>query len=168
MLLSLSALICGQMLLDLRFSLRLRESPQPFDIFTSVYLNSLVVNHHQETIPAEQRTARPALLEGVPRTPQFPLHNRRPECRFYAELKPAFPEERRYVDDIVFLVRTEVELYTLALHLRPQVPPGSLRRLSGPRGQSHRAAGASACQPCTPRRTIAISNKRNPLTRNRF
>ena len=62
-----------------------------------------------------------------------PLHNRRPEClpcedadaydaleaRFYADLKPAFPEERCYVNEIVFLVwslqrldRTEVELYT--------------------------------------------------------
>jgi hypothetical protein len=62
-----------------------------------------------------------------------PLHNRRPEClpcedaaaydalqaQWYADLKPAFPEECSYVDDIVFLVwslsrldRTEVELYT--------------------------------------------------------
>ncbi|MCU1238649.1 MAG: hypothetical protein JWP63_6616 [Candidatus Solibacter sp.] len=60
-------------------------------------------------------------------------HGRRPEClptedakrydaveaEFYESLKPAFPEERCYVDDIVYCIwmlrrldRTQVELYT--------------------------------------------------------
>jgi hypothetical protein len=77
------------------------------------------------------------------------LNNRRPEClpsediaaydaleaEFYADLKPAFPEERSYVDEIVFLVwslrrldRTEVELFTYlhqnATHTHADFPLG--------------------------------------------
>jgi hypothetical protein len=77
------------------------------------------------------------------------LNSRRPEClpsedvaaydaleaEFYADLKPAFPEERSYVDEIVFLVwslrrldRTEVELFTYlhqnAYHTHADFPLG--------------------------------------------
>jgi len=102
-------------------------------------------------MPTKEQCDAEWWVEKRERRPNAPkrLHGRRPEClpdedaaiysaieaEFYASLKPSVPEERSYVDDIIYcswmlrrLDRTQVELYTFvhehALHTHPDFPLG--------------------------------------------